>query len=55
MIAFAGLEPSVNQSGESDKTGKMVKRGSPHLRWAIIQAAKLIRTVKTKHDEQVKS
>jgi len=41
LQSFAGLEPSVNQSGESDKTGKMVKRGSPHLRWAIIQAARL--------------
>ena len=40
LQSFAGLEPSVNQSGESDKTGKMVKRGSPHLRWALIQAAK---------------
>ena len=42
LKAFAGLEPSINQSGESDKTGMMVKRGSPHLRWAIIQADKLV-------------
>ena len=41
LQSFAGLEPSGNQSGESDKTGKVVKRGTPHLRWAIIQAAKL--------------
>ena len=40
LQAFAGLDPKVNQSGESDKTGKMVKRGSPHLRWALIQAAR---------------
>jgi len=40
LQAFAGLDPKVNQSGQSDKTGKMVKRGSPHLRWALIQAAR---------------
>jgi len=28
MLVFAGLEPSVIQSGTSDKSGKMVKRGS---------------------------
>lgn len=39
MLAFAGLEPSVNQSGDFDGKGKMVKRGSPHLRWALGQAA----------------
>lgn len=42
LQAYAGLEPSVNQSGQSDGTGKMVKRGSPHLRWALMQAARLV-------------
>lgn len=41
LQAFAGLEPSVNQSGESEGTGKMVKRGSTDLRWALMQAARL--------------
>ena len=40
LLAFAGLEPSVYQSGKFIPTsGKMVKRGSPFLRWALLQAA----------------
>lgn len=39
LQAFAGLEPSIYQSGQLDTQGKMVKRGSSHLRWALIQAA----------------
>lgn len=39
LQAFAGLEPSIYQSGQIDISGKMVKRGSPHLRWALLQAA----------------
>ena len=41
LLAFAGLEPSVSESGKSvHSTGKMVKRGSSYLRWAIIQVAR---------------
>jgi transposase len=39
LLAFAGLEPSVYQSGQMNATGKMVKRGSTSLRWALFQAA----------------
>lgn len=39
LLAFAGLEPSIYQSGQVNATGKMVKRGSAALRWALIQAA----------------
>lgn len=40
LIAFAGLEPSINDSGKDiGNSGKMVKRGSPYLRWALIEAA----------------
>lgn len=42
LLAFSGLEPSIYQSGEFSGQGKMVKRGSPALRWAILQAARLI-------------
>jgi transposase len=42
LLAFAGLEPSIYQSGQMDVNGKMVKRGSTHLRWALLQAAKLV-------------
>lgn len=41
LLAFAGLEPSVFQSGQYNREGYMVKRGSTFLRWALIQAAKL--------------
>jgi hypothetical protein len=36
MLAFAGLEPGLFQSGTSEYTTKMVKHGSPHLRCAIL-------------------
>lgn len=42
LQAFAGLEPSIYQSGQIDLTGKMVKRGSPHLRWALLQATQKV-------------
>jgi len=42
LLAFAGLEPSISQSGKADNPGKMVKRGSTHLRWALIQASEKI-------------
>lgn len=42
LLAFAGLEPGVSQSGNFINTNqKMVKRGSKYLRWAILQAARL--------------
>lgn len=42
LLAFAGLEPSTYQSGKfkADRT-PMTKRGSPYLRWAMLQAARL--------------
>lgn len=43
LLAFAGLEPSTYESGKFVATGmKMVKRGSPYLRWALLEAARLI-------------
>ena len=40
LLAFAGLEPSIYESGKFvPKSGRMVKRGSPILRWALLQAA----------------
>jgi len=40
LVAFAGLDASVSQSGEFTGTqGKLSKRGSPHLRHAIWMAA----------------
>lgn len=42
LLAFEGMEPSVYQSGQFEGTGIMVKRGSPHLRWAMHNAARLV-------------
>lgn len=43
LLAFAGLDPSVRQSGSFNATNtKMSKRGSRHLRYAINRAAQLI-------------
>lgn len=43
LLAFAGMEPSTYQSGKYNAAKTpMVKRGSTYLRWAIIQAARLV-------------
>ena len=39
MLAFAGLEPSIIQSGTLENNGKMVKHGSGHLRYVIMNTA----------------
>lgn len=36
MLSFAGLEPGYFQSGMSEHTGKMVKRGSSNLRFTLM-------------------
>ena len=41
VLAFAGLDPSIYQSGKyPPASGTMVKRGSPQLRWALLMAAR---------------
>lgn len=42
MLAFAGLEPSIIQSGTIEHTGKMVKHGSGHLRYALMNTAMMV-------------
>ena len=43
VLAFAGLDPSVYQSGQLTSThSKMVKRGSKYLRYAIFNATKYV-------------
>lgn len=42
LLAFAGMEPSIYQSGKYQGIGKMVKRGSPQLRWAMYHASRLV-------------
>jgi len=36
MLSFAGLEPGYYQSGISEHGGRMVKRGSSHLRFTLM-------------------
>lgn len=36
LLSFAGIEPSISQSGTQSFNGHMVKRGSPHLRYALM-------------------
>jgi transposase len=43
LQAFAGLDPTTYQSGQfTGACNRMVKRGSTYLRWALLQAARLI-------------
>lgn len=43
LQAFAGLEPSTHQSGKyKAPNSRMVKRGSTHLRWALLEASRLV-------------
>ena len=38
-VAFAGIEPSISQSGTESHDGKMVKHGSGNLRYNLLNAA----------------
>ncbi|WP_201763257.1 transposase [Enterococcus faecalis] len=42
LLAFCGLDPSIYESGNYSGEGRMVKRGSKYLRWAMMQAARLV-------------
>jgi len=43
LLAFAGLEPAIYQSGQYNSNfTPTVKRGSTYLRWALMQAARLV-------------
>ncbi len=44
LIAFAGLDPKIRQSGHSlNSTGRLTKRGSTHLRRSLFIAANVAR------------
>jgi len=38
LYSYAGLTPSIHQSGEVEYHGEMTKRGSKYLRWVTINA-----------------
>ena len=42
MIAFAGIEPSISESGTESHSGKMVKHGSGHLRYYLMNVAEYV-------------
>ena len=42
MLSFAGLEPGYFQSGIAEHNGKMVKHGSSHLRYTLMNCARTI-------------
>jgi transposase len=42
LLAFAGLEPGKFQSGTLAHEGKMVKRGSSHLRYVLMNCANTV-------------
>jgi transposase len=39
ITRLAGLDPVVEESGETRRRGKLAKAGSAHLRWALTEAA----------------
>ena len=39
MLSYAGLKPSKIQSGQSDYNGRMVKHGSSHLRYTLMNVS----------------
>ena len=42
LLSFAGLEPGIYQSGTILTNGKMVKRGSGHLRYSLMNIANVV-------------
>jgi len=44
LLSFAGLEQSISQSGKQSFNGYMVKRGSPHLRYTLMNVAQTVAT-----------
>lgn len=47
LTSYAGLNPSVHQSGTTCITGHISKQGSTQLRWILVQAA----NVAVRHDQ----
>lgn len=43
LVAYAGMDATVSQSGESELAGHMSKRGSAQLRYALVRAADGVR------------
>ena len=39
LVRASGLDPSVIESADSKRRGRLAKQGSRHLRWAMVEAA----------------
>lgn len=39
VVRLAGLDPVVTEPADSRRRGHLAKAGSPHLRWALVEAA----------------
>ena len=51
LISYAGLCPSIKQSGNKEIKGHITKQGSRMLRWILIQCA----NVAIRHDEYLRN
>jgi len=51
LVSYAGLCPSIKQSGNKEIRGHITKQGSRMLRWILIQCA----NVAIRHDDYLRS
>lgn len=51
LVSWAGLAPSVHQSGNVEFYGRITKRGSAILRWALVEDARIA----VRHDERLRA
>jgi transposase len=51
LVSWAGLAPSLHQSGNVEYHGHITKQGSRMLRWIMVEAARVAVT----HDERMRS
>jgi transposase len=51
LVSWAGLAPSLHQSGNMEYHGKITKQGSKMLRWIMVEAARTA----VNHDERMRA
>jgi len=51
LVSWAGLAPSLHQSGRIEYHGAITKQGSRMLRWIMVEAAR----VAVNHDERMRT
>jgi transposase len=42
VVSYAGLDPVVRESGDSQTEGEISKRGNGYLRWILVQSANTV-------------